>query len=289
MVKVTAQMVKELRAATGAGPLDIKKALEANDGDMQAAVDYLREKGMAKAAKKLGKERTMNEGTVAVWQDKPESPSHVVMVQVDCETDFVGTNDKFVALAEELAAHIAHESPESVEAMMSQTLHGGDKSVEDRLKEAIAELGEKMQIGGMANVKSDGGTIGVYQHFNKRVAALVELSKADEDELAYDIAMHVSNMKPQVISREDVPEDIVAHEKQVQRNRVIEEGKPEHVADKIVEGRMGKFYEEIVLLEQAFLKDDSKTISDLLSNGTEVRELARFGVGEGVEEEGDED
>jgi len=290
VVKVTAAMVKELRDATGAGPLDIKKALEANDGDKQAAMDYLREKGIAKAAKKLGKERTTNEGTVAVWQDAEESPSHVVLVQVDCETDFVGTNDKFVEMSEELAAHIAHESPSNVDELMSQTLHGTDKPVEERFKEAVAELGEKMEVGGFADVKTDGGTIGVYQHFNKRIAALVELSDSGKDELAYDIAMHISNLRPRYVTRDEVPADVVEHEKTVQKNRVIEEGKPEHIAEKIVEGRMGKFYEEICLVEQAFLKDDSKSVGELVKeNGTEIVQMARFGVGEDIEEDDDEE
>jgi elongation factor Ts len=290
MVKVTAAMVKELRDATGAGPLDIKKALEATEGDKQAAMDYLREKGIAKAAKKLGKERTMNEGTVAVWQDREASPQHVVLVQLDCETDFVGTNERFVAFSEALAAHIAHENTANVDELMSQTLHGADVPVEERFKVVISELGEKMQVGGLANVQTNGGTIGVYQHFNKRIAALVELSEAGQDELAYDIAMHISNLRPQYITRDEVPASVVDHEKQVQKNRVIEEGKPEHIADKIVEGRMGKFYEEICLVEQAFLKDDSKTIADLLKeHNVEIKQMARFGVGENDDDQGDDE
>ncbi len=290
MVKVTAAMVKELREATGAGPLDIKKALEAVDGDKQAAVDFLREKGIAKAAKKLGKERTMNEGTVAVWQDNEDNPQHVVLVQVDCETDFVGTNEKFVEFSEELTEHIAHEAPADVETLMGQTLHGTDVPVEERLKVVIAELGEKMQVGGMTNVKAEGGTIGVYQHFNKRIGALVRLDKADMGELAYDIAMHVSNLKPEYISRDEVPADVVDHEKSVQKARAMEEGKPENIAEKMVEGRMGKFYAEICLLEQDFLKDDSKTVGQLVKeNGAEITALARLAVGEGDEDEDEGD
>jgi elongation factor Ts len=290
MVKVTAAMVKELREATGAGPLDIKKALEAVDGDKQAAVDYLREKGIAKAAKKLGKERSMNEGTVALWQDAEENPQHVVMVQVDCETDFVGTNEKFVGFSEELAEHVAHEAPADAETLMSQTLHGTDKPVEERLKEVIAELGEKMQVGGMTNVKADGGTIGVYQHFNKRIGALVRLDKPGMNDLAYDIAMHISNLKPEYLTRDDVDPEVVAHEKSVQKARAMEEGKPENIAEKMVEGRMGKFYAEIVLLEQDFLKDDSKTIGQLAKeNGVEITAMARLAVGEGDEDEDEGD
>ena len=290
MVKVTASMVKELREATGAGPLDIKKALEAVDGDKQAAVDYLREKGIAKAAKKLGKERSMNEGTVALWQDAEEAPQHVAMVQVDCETDFVGTNEKFVAFSEELVAHVAAEDTTDVEALMGETLASG-VSVEERLKVVISELGEKMQIGGLANLKANGGTIGIYQHFNKRIAAVVLLDKPDMAEVAYDIAMHVSNLKPEYLTRDEVPAEVVDHEKSVQMARAMEEGKPEHIAEKMVEGRMGKFYAEICLLEQEFLKDDSKTVGQLAKeNGVEITAMARLAVGEGDEgeEEGDE-
>lgn len=208
MTKITAQMVKELRTATGAGPLDSKKALEANDGDIQKALDYLREKGLASANKKLGKERTMNEGAVGVYQHFNKRIA--AMVEVNCETDFVANNE-------------------------------------------------------------------IFQQF------------------AYDVAMHIANLKPEYITREDVPEAIVAHEQQVQKNRVIEEGKPEHVADKIVEGRMDKFYEEIVLMEQTFLKDDSKTIEELLKEVVaslgekiQISHISRFAIGEGLEDDGDE-
>ncbi len=209
MVEITAQMVKDLREMTGAGPLDCKKALEANDGDMEKAANYLREKGMASAVKKLSKDRAMNEGAVAVYQHFNKRIA--VMVQVNCETDFVANTDKF-------------------------------------------------------------------------------------QQFAYDVAMHISNLDPQYIRREDVPEDVIAAEREVQLRRAIEEGKPEHIAEKMVEGRMGKFFEEIVLLEQDFLKDDSKKIDDLLKEAIaelgekmEISRFARFAIGENVDDEGDED
>lgn len=201
---VTAQQVKELREATGAGPLDCKKALEATDGDIKKAIDFLREKGLARAAKKLGAGRTMNEGVVEFY--KHFNNRLAVIVEVNCETDFVANTDRF-------------------------------------------------------------------------------------REFARDLALHIANLAPQYVRREDVPAAVVDAERQILLRRTIEEGKPEAVAEKIVEGRLSKFYEEIVLLEQSFLKDDSKTIAQLLSEtvaaigeSIEIRRFARFAVGEGQEE-----
>lgn len=296
MAKITAQMVKELREATGAGPLDIKKALEANDGDMQKAKDFLREKGIARANKKLGKGRSMNEGVVGAYRS--EDGQFAALVEINCETDFVATNDKFGAFADSIVEHIVAKRPAVLkpedgegEAMMAQAFYNNEsQTVEEVVKEAIAEIGESIQISNLSVLNApEGGTIGMYQHFNKRIAAAVAITKAD-DTLAYDIAMHISNLKPEYLTRDEVPADIVEHERGVQRNRVIDEGKPEHVADKIVEGRMGKFFEEIVLMEQAFLKDDSKTIAQLLKeNGASVTAMGRFGIGEGDDEEEGED
>lgn len=296
MAKITAQMVKELRAATGAGPLDIKKALEANDGDMQKAQDYLREKGIARANKKLGKGRTMNEGVVGAYLS--DDRTFAALVEINCETDFVATNAKFIAFADSIVEHIVAKRPSVLkpgegegEALMAQTFYKDEsQTVEEVVKAAIAEIGESIQISNLVVLRApEGGTIGMYQHYNKRVAAAVALT-VDHQELAYDIAMHISNLKPSYLVREDVPADIVEHERGVQLNRAIEEGKPEHIAERIVAGRMDKFYAEIVLMEQDFLKDDSKTITQLLKeNGAEVTAMGRFGIGEGEDEdEGEE-
>ncbi|MEM6283244.1 MAG: translation elongation factor Ts [Chloroflexota bacterium] len=289
MVKITAQMVKDLRAATGAGPLDSKKALEANDGDMQAAIDFLREKNIATANKKLNKERTMNEGVVAMYQSDDKKVG--ALAWVACETDFVSSNDIFQKFAEDVVNHVAHNNPASVEDMLGQTFYDGDGTIEDMLKETVTEIGEKSEIAGIARFEAaDDGSVEIYQHFNKQIAAMVEISDAAKADTGYDIAMHVSNLKPAYLTRDEVPADVVDHEKQVQLNRAIEEGKPEHIAEKVVQGRMGKFYEEIVLLEQKFLKDDSKSIEQLLKeNGIEVKSMARFAVGENDEEDGEGD
>ena len=175
---ITAQMVKELREATGAGPLDCKKALEQNDGDIQKALDFLKEKGLARAAKKLGAGRTMNEGVIETYVHFNKRLG--VMVEVNCETDFVANTEQFQAFAK-------------------------------------------------------------------------------------DVAMHIANMNPEYVRREDVPEAVIEAEKDLQKRRAMEEGKPEHIAEKMVEGRVDKFLNEIVLMEQSFIKDDSKTISELLS------------------------
>src|SRR5690606_907382 len=204
---VTAQQVKDLREATGAGPLDCKKALESTGGDIEKAIELLREKGLARAAKKLGAGRTMNEGVVETYLHFNRRLG--VMVEVNCETDFVANTEQFRTFAK-------------------------------------------------------------------------------------DVALHIANLNPEYVRREEVPEAVVEAERQLQRRRAIEEGKPEAVADKIVEGRMGKFYEEIVLLEQPFLRDDSKTIQQLLSEtvaelgeSIEIRRFARFALGEDTQDDSD--
>ncbi len=203
---ITAQQVKDLREVTGAGPLDCKKALESTNGDMEKAIELLREKGLAKAAKKLGAGRTMNEGVIETYQHFNRRLG--VIVEVNCETDFVANTDQFRAFAK-------------------------------------------------------------------------------------DIALHVANLNPVYLRREDVPEAIVEAERSTQRRRALEEGKPEAVADKIVSGRMDKFFEEIVLFEQPFLKDDEKTIAQLLAEtvasvgeSIEIRRFARFALGEDTAEAG---
>lgn len=287
MAEITAKMVKQLREATGAGPLDCKKALEQTNGDMQAAIDFLREKGIASANKKLGKERTMNEGLVAMYQSDDNRLGAIA--EVNCETDFVSSNEIFQQFAQDVVEQVAHTSPADVESLMAATFYKDEgKSLEEMLKETIADVGEKIQVNGFARFEAaDGGTVAIYQHFNKQVAAMIEL-KTDNQELGYDIAMHVSNLKPRFVSRDAVPDEVVDAERKVQMNRAIEEGKPEHIAEKMVEGRMGKFFEEIVLVEQPFLKDDSKTVGQLVEEaGSEVNQMAYFTVGED-EEDGDE-
>ncbi|MFO7322658.1 MAG: translation elongation factor Ts [Chloroflexota bacterium] len=206
---ITAQMVKELREATGAGPLDCKKALEQNNGDVAKAIEYLREKGLARAAKKLSSGRTMNEGIIETYQHFNGRLG--VIVEVNCETDFVANTERFRTFAR-------------------------------------------------------------------------------------DIALHIANLGPEYIKREDVPEAVVEAERQLQLRRALEEGKPQHVAEKIVEGRMNKFYEELVLMEQPFIKDESKTIAQLLSEvvadvgeSIEIRRFARFALGEGNQGDSNEE
>lgn len=285
MVDITAKMVKELRDATGAGPLDCKKALQETDGDMQAAVDYLREKDLARANKKLGKGRTMNEGLVTMYQNDDKTLG--VIAQVSCETDFVSSNEIFQEFAQDIANQIAQTAPADVEELMAQPFHKDEsKTVEQVLKETVAEIGESVEISDFARFEAaEGNLVEIYQHFNKLIAAMVEVT-GQNAEVAYDIAMHISNLKPRFLSRDLVPADVTEAEEAIQMKRAVEEGKPEHIAEKMVTGRMGKFYQEIVLLEQAFLKDDSQTIEELLKdNDIEVARFARFATGEDSHDE----
>lgn len=202
-MEITAKMVKDLREATGAGPLDCKKALETSGGDMQKAIEFLREKGLARAAKKLSAGRAMNEGLIVTYSHHNKRLG--VLVEVNCETDFVAKTERF-------------------------------------------------------------------------------------QQFAHDIALHIANLAPAYVQREDVPEAVVQAERDIQRRRVLEEGKPEAVADKIVDGRMSKFFEEIVLMEQSFIKDDAKTVGQLLAEvvadvgeSIQVRRFARFALGEATD------
>ncbi|RMG78285.1 MAG: translation elongation factor Ts [Chloroflexi bacterium] len=208
MVQITAQMVKQLREATGAGPLDCKKALEAHEGDMEKAMDFLREKGLARAAKKLGAGRTMNEGVVATYVHHDKRLA--AMVEVNCETDFVAKTPQF-------------------------------------------------------------------------------------QEFAHNLAVHIASMAPEYVKREDVPEAVVQAERELQLRRAMEEGKPEHIAEKMVEGRLNKWFEDIVLMDQTFFKDEDKTIADLLNEAVaelgesiQIRRFVRFVVGEDADDGGED-
>ncbi|MEO8607749.1 MAG: translation elongation factor Ts [Chloroflexota bacterium] len=205
-MEITAKMVKDLREATGAGPLDCKKALESNDGDVKKAIDFLREKGLAKAAKKLGAGRAMNEGLVQIYSHHNKRLG--VMVEVNCETDFVANTDKF-------------------------------------------------------------------------------------QDFARNVALQIANLAPQYLRREDVPEAVIQAEREIQRRRAVEEGKKENVIEKIIDGRMDKFFEEICLLEQKFIKDDEKTIAQMLSTAVaelgesiQINRFARFAIGENADTDG---
>lgn len=272
MAQITAAMVKELRETTGAGMMDCKKALSATDGDKEKAIDWLREKGISKAEKKAG--RVAAEGAVFACVDG----SVGVILELNCETDFAAGNEQFRTLGDKILAHIAKTNPTDLDALLSGDL--GGKKVSDLVTEATATIGEKISLRRFVRYES-AGRIGSYIHMGGKIGVLVDLSGGDEA-LAKDVAMHIAASNPQAIDRAGVDASAIEHEKEVLRKQALEEGKPEKIVDKMVEGRINKFYKEVCLIEQEFVKDPDKKISDVLG-GNAVKAFTRYQLGEGIE------
>ena len=272
MAQITAAMVKELRETTGAGMMDCKKALSAMDGDKERAIDWLREKGISKAEKKAG--RVAAEGAVFACVDG----SVGVILELNCETDFAAGNEQFRTLGDKILAHIAKTNPADLDALLSSDL--GGKKVSDLVTEATATIGEKISLRRFVRYES-AGRIGSYIHMGGKIGVLVDLSGGDEA-LAKDVAMHIAASNPQAIDRAGVDASAIEHEKEVLRKQALEEGKPEKIVDKMVEGRINKFYKEVCLVEQEFVKDPDKKISDVLG-GNAVKAFTRYQLGEGIE------
>ena len=278
MAQITAALVKELREITGAGMMDCKKALVECEGDKDKAIDYLREKGIAKAAKKAG--RIASEGVVAA----ASNGSTACIVEVNSETDFVAKNENFQNLVKKIAEHIVATKPADMDALNASELDG--KTVADVMTEAVASIGEKLSLRRFEVYTSEDGKLATYIHMGGKIGVIVELS-GGEDELGKDVAMQIAAAKPQCISRADVDTDALAHEREVLRKQALEEGKPEKIVEKMVDGRINKYYKEVCLVEQEFVKDSDKTIKDFLG-GVEVRRFARFEMGEGLEKKNED-
>ncbi|MDD6597606.1 translation elongation factor Ts [Anaerovibrio sp.] len=278
MAQITAALVKELREITGAGMMDCKKALVECEGDKDKAIDYLREKGIAKAAKKAG--RIASEGVVAAASDG----STACIVEVNSETDFVAKNENFQNLVKKIAEHIVATKPADMDALNASELDG--KTVAEVMTEAVASIGEKLSLRRFEVYTSEDGKLATYIHMGGKIGVIVELS-GGADELGKDVAMQIAAAKPQCIGRDDVDADALAHEREVLRKQALEEGKPEKIVEKMVDGRINKYYKEVCLVEQEFVKDSDKTIKDILG-GVEVRRFARFEMGEGLEKKNED-
>lgn len=274
---ISAALVKELRDRTSAGMMECKKALVETDGDIEAAVEYLRKTGIAKADKKA--DRTAAEGLIVI-QTSDDAKS-AAMVEVNCETDFVAKDDSFQKFANEVASIVLNKAPGDVEALLAATMQGGD-SVQDSVKGLIAKIGENMSVRRFINHQSSNGVLGSYSH-GSRIGVLVEISGGDE-ELCKDIAMHIAASKPVCISAEQVSNELIEKEKEIFSAQAAESGKPADIIEKMVSGRINKFLKEITLLGQPFVKDPDTTIEKLLKNkGAEVLFFSRYEVGEGIE------
>ncbi|WP_217585580.1 translation elongation factor Ts [Lentibacillus saliphilus] len=280
---ITAKMVKELREKTGAGMMDCKKALQETDGDLEKAVDYLREKGMAKAAKKA--DRIAAEGSTHIELDG----NTAVLLEVNCETDFVTKNDQFQSLLSDLGQHVLQEKPADVAEALSQKMYNGDDTVEAYINAIIAKIGEKISLRRFEMfTKTDGDAFGAYLHMGGRIGVLTVLENTTDEDTAKDVAMHIAAVNPKYVSRDEVAEEEVNREREVLKTQALNEGKPEHIVEKMVEGRLGKFFEDICLLEQSFVKDpDQKVKAFVDGKGAQVKGFVRYEVGEGMEKRED--
>ncbi len=280
MAQITAALVKELREITGAGMMDCKKALVECEGDKDKAIDYLREKGIAKAAKKAG--RIASEGVVAAAVTADGKTACIV--EINSETDFVAKNENFQNLVKKIAEHIVACKPADMDALNASQMDG--KTVAEVMTEAVASIGEKLSLRRFEVYTTEDGQLATYIHMGGKIGVIVELSGGDKT-LGKDVAMQIAAAKPQCIGREDVDQEALAHEREVLRKQALEEGKPEKIVEKMVDGRINKYYKEVCLVEQEFVKDSDKTIKDILA-GVEVRRFARFEMGEGLEKKNED-
>lgn len=280
MAAITAALVKELRERTGSGMMECKRALQETDGDLEAAVDAMRKAGQAKADKKAT--RIAAEGLVVLRQ----SADAIAMVEVNCETDFVTKNDDFRAFAEAVAGVALHEPLADLDALLAASMEDG-QSVEQNRRACIAKIGENINVRRFARVTSPNGILGSYLH-GTRIGVLVALEGGTE-ELAKDIAMHVAASRPLCISAEQVPADVLAHEKEIFTAQAATSGKPANIVEKMVDGRIRKYLEEITLVGQPFIKDPEQSVEKLLkSQKAQVVRFERFELGEGLEKKSDD-
>ena len=275
---VTAALVKELREKTGAGMMDCKKVLTETDGDLEKAAELLREKGITKAAKKSG--RVAAEGMVEAYISEDEKVGAIV--EVNSETDFVAKNEEFRTFVMDVAKQIVKNNPESVEALLAEpAMFEEGKTVNEALIGKIATIGENISIRRFARFETTDGLIEKYIHGDGKIAVLVNMTSGTK-ELAKDVCMQIAAARPEFIDRNQVPAERVEKEKEILKIQTMNEGKPEAIAEKIVLGRINKFYEEICLVDQEFVKEPSKKVSEILKD-SKVIEFARFETGEGIE------
>lgn len=277
MAEITAKLVKELRDMTGVGMMDAKKALVEVDGDMDKAVDFLREKGLASAGKKA--DRIAAEGTTAFYVDG----NTAALIEVNAETDFVTRNDQFKELVETLAETIAKTQPADLEAALALDVNG--ETVEKLIINAINTIGEKISLRRFEiYTKTDNDAFGTYVHTDGSIGVLTLIEGTTDEAVAKDIAMHIAAMNPKYVSREDVSEEDYAHEEKIQTEIALNEGKPAEIVEKMIKGRMNKYLAEISLTEQPFVKDGDQTVGQYASaKGGKVVKFTRFLVGEGME------
>ena len=283
-MQISASMVKELRDRTGSGMMDCKKALQETAGDIEAAIDVMRKSGIAKAAKKAG--RIASEGIIVVKSD--QTGDQAVILEVNCETDFVAKDENFRNFSGQLACGLLHQSNATVDGAGELLLNStGTQSVEEARQQLVMKLGENISIRRFARVnKTAGGVLGIYVH-GLKIGVIVDLS-TDNPDLAKDLAMHVAASNPLCVNEQDVPQQVLEKERQIQLAQARQSGKPDEIIEKMVSGRMKKFLRENTLSGQAFVKDTDTSVADLLTaNNAVVKGFIRYEVGEGIEKKAD--
>ena len=270
---ITAQMVKELREKTGAGILDAKKALVENDGDMEKAMEFLRQKGIASADKKMG--RIAAEGVVCALVEGNQG----AIVEVNCETDFVAKNEEFKEFVNCITKTILKTKPADVDSLLaSNACCDESKTVEDKIKEKIATIGEKITL---RRFETYEGNLATYVH-NGKIGVMIQTS-AKDDALAKDVCLHIASCAPQFITRDEIPQSVIDEETRIEMGKEDLAKKPENIRAKIVEGRVNKLMAQKCLLEQAFVKDPNQTIAQLIEGKFDIIKFTRYELGEGLE------
>lgn len=277
-MQITAAMVKELRERTGSGMMECKKALQEADGNIDKAIENMRKSGLASADKKAG--RVAAEGRIAV--EISEDGKKAVILEVNCETDFVSGGDEFMSFATSIAKSALAKQPKSVEELVTLPIAEGGETIEEVRQMMVAKIGENIQVRRFELLETTNGTFGSYSH-GLRMSVLVEMENGN-DELIKDIAMHIAASNPLYISEADVSPEVLEKEKEILRAQALESGKPAEIVEKMLEGRIRKYLAEITLVGQPFIKDPDKTVGDLLNEaGATVVRFVRYEVGEGIE------
>lgn len=274
---ISASLVKELRESTGAGMLDCKKALEANNGDMDAAVDWLREKGISKAAKKA--DRIAAEGLAEI----KIADGIAAIVEVNSETDFVAKNEEFTSMVDMILTAIIANTPKTVEDVLA--LNCGEGTINELIVNKIAKIGEKLSLRRFERIeKKDSESFGSYIHMGGKIAVLTVIDNASE-EIAKDVAMHAAAMRPAYVKSAEVPTDVLDKEKEIMKEQLLNEGKPADRIEGILVGKVKKYYEEVCLENQIFIKAENKeTVAEFVANnGGKISTMVRYEVGEGME------
>ena len=276
-MQITAAMVKELRERTGSGMMECKKALQEVDGDIDAAIENMRKSGLAKADKKAG--RIAAEGRIAIKIS--DDGKTAVIVEVNCETDFVSGGDDFLGFVNEVAAVALENKPESIEALVELAIDDS-QSIEEKRKEMVSKIGENIQVRRFETMSTDSGAFGSYLH-GTRIGVLLGMENGN-DSLIKDVAMHIAASKPTCVTEEQVPAELLAKEREILIAQAQDSGKPQDIIEKMVDGRIRKYLAEITLVGQPFVKDPDKTVGALLKDeGASVTGFVRFEVGEGIE------